>query len=389
MYYLTRGVLKFNRLGALFSALSLTLCSWMPNQLFDGNFTKIYYYFVPLTIACILKARIQRRFIAYSSILLAVIFLQAGLSFAAISLFLTILLLFFPEEKPLTFGNVKYLFISVILALLLSSIKAISMAELLSENIRKVDYSDLQRYALNSATLFDSLFRKNYHVNSTIYAGYATIFLAATTFIFDFKKIKGLLFVVVIILAIIFGPNSLINLSALIWKLPIFQSMAKLDKYYSFFLAFLLCLAAGHAFGLIEKTRNKKLFTALAFLIIFLNTYDVFKTNISFHRNIFPDKPLSEKRENKEFFQYFILNNNKERDAGSYLQYAFLKANKGIINWYGNIYLKESAIPKFLLVLERKSLSWYRFWLTLVIKESYFFSTTVIIRQSSQDLPLI
>jgi hypothetical protein len=352
MYYLAIAVLKFSRMGAVFSCLSLTLCSWLPNQLFDGNFAKIYYYFTPLLVICVLQARTNRKFLVYGSIVLAVIFLQAGLSFAAICLFLSILLLFYQAQRFIEINNLKYLFYLILFALLISSVKAFPMAELLYRNLRKVDYSSLQNFSLNTKTLLKSLFEKSYYENSTIYVGYGTIFLSLVAFIFDFKRLRGIFFTLLVMLAILFGSNSIINVSAIIWKVPVFQSMAKLNKYYAFFLAFLLCLSAGCSFNLIQKTSNKKLFIFLAILILIFNTADIFINNISFHNNIFTRKPLAEGNPGSHFSQVLIKNNNTERDAGAYLQYALLKTNQGLINWYGNIYLGESPIPKFFITIK-------------------------------------
>lgn len=350
MYYLTRGVLKFNRLGALFSSLSLTLSSWLPQQLSNGNFTKIYYCLLPLLVAFILQSKSQRKFIIYSSFLLTTILFQAGLSFAAICLFLFIFFTFYPagEKRILNFGLVMRYTLALISSLLIGAVKLIPLIELLKNNGRNVDYYFVQNFSFNIRSLLKALTEKNYYTHSTIYLGYATIFLALFAFIFDFKKIRGIFFALAIVLAILFGPNSIINLSSLIWRMPIFHSMYKLDKYYSFFVAFLLSLTAGYAFGILRERLHIKLFLVLALLIIIFNTFDIFVNNITFHKNIFTSMPFSE--ENKmEFSQAEIVNNNKERDAAAYLQYRLLKQNVGIINWYGNIYLPESTIPKYLI----------------------------------------
>lgn len=353
MYYLTRSVLKFSRLGALFSSLSLTLCSWLPNQLTDGNFTKMYYYFLPLLVAFLIKSEKQKRYIIYSSFLMALMLFQAGLSFAAICLFLIIFCFFYPGEKNRipNLVIIESLFFAIFLAALLSAVKLIPLIQLLIINSSDVAYNFIEDCSLNLKTLFESLTDKNYYASSTIYMGYATLLFALFAFFFEFKKVRGILFTLAIIITVLFGPNSIINLSALIWRMPIFHSMYKLDKYYSFFVAFLLSLAAGYAFNRILRERlHKRLFFFLALLILIFNTSDVFMNNIVFHKNNFPLKPLPE--EKNEFSQALIVNDNITRDAVAYLQYALIKKNVGVINWYGNILLKESAIPKYLIAIK-------------------------------------
>jgi hypothetical protein len=178
---------------------------------------------------------------------------------------------------------------------------------------------------------------------------------------FDFKNLKGIIFVLLVILAFIFGTNSPINISAFIWKFPIFQSMSKLDKYYSFFVAFLLCLAAGLFVNLMQR-KYQKIFIYLVIPIIILNSYDEFKTNIEYHMKLFSHfttnpsllKSTPEIDENKDFTQVEIINDS---DIVAYLQYKLFMKNIGLIkNWSGELAIKEYAIPKYFINIKEEEI---------------------------------
>jgi len=362
MYYLAKEGMNFTRLGALFSSLSLSLCSWLPFQLSDGNFTKVYYCALPFLTFFILKSTKQWKFIIYSAFLLCFIFLQGGLSFAAICLFL-FLFFFFPQFSP-EFYSEKYnlrtllirnTFIIIILSLLFGAVKFFPMLELLLKNSRAVDYSQISQHCLNTKSFLESLFNKNYRNHSTIYIGYGTLLLALIAFMLDFKNQKKLLFPLAVIALILLGPNTPINISAFLHKLPIFNSMDRIDKYFSFFVAFMLVLSAGASFGLLQKKMKHKIVAVFLTLFVIINTFDLFTNNINYHKNIFLFAPQPLRIKNEYFSQAFNKENSEDRFANAYLQYALLKKNIGLINWYGNIYLGEFAIPKYFVSSEEKN----------------------------------
>ena len=352
MYYLCKKILKFSQLGALFSSLSLTLSSWLPNQLNGGNFANIYYYFVPLLIVFIMKSREQKKFIIYSSFLLTVMLLQGSLGFLAICLFLFIYFAFsqFDAEDAIRGSCLKYLLAIVLISLLIGAVKFIPMLELLHQNPRKVEYGLVLENSWNIKYFLESLIQKKYYCRSTIYMGYGTVFLALVAFIFAFRRMKGTLLVFLIIATILFGQNSSINIAKILYRIPLFNSMGKLNEYYSFFIAFISCLAAGASFKLLSK--KSRIFTVLLFFLVIFNTFDIFVNNISFHENIFNSKAADSGNGKNDFAQAMITNNNERRYAGAYLQYKLLEKNIGLINWYGDIYLKESAIPKYLMTID-------------------------------------
>ena len=339
MFFLTRRVLKFHIAGATFAALSLSLGSWLPYHLFDGNFTKIYYYFVPLLIALIIKSAQNKKYIVYSTFLLATILAQAGLSFVAISLFIFLFLIIYPFRNKTKI--LKNLILIYILTALLGAVKIFPMLELLQSNPRTIAYENIADHALSLGSLFRSLVEPHHFGYSTIFGGYITMGLALCSFIFAFKENKTLVLLLLICIAIMLGNNSWLNLAKILWNIPVFHSMAKVPKYYSFFIAFLICLAAGFAFNILKRFPANKPLILIALFLITLNTIHIFYANINLHKGLFYIPPTNRIQKKGPFAQAVITNG----DLGA--QYALLLRNIGTINWYGNINLDENTIPKY------------------------------------------
>jgi hypothetical protein len=350
MYYLTRHILQFSRLASLFSSLTLVLSGFLPSNLNEVRISKIYYYFVPLLLIFLIKGRKHKRFIIYSAFLFTVILAQGGLAFIAICLFLFVFLLFFPPENGIIkVSNLKPLVLALAVALLLGAVKIFPMIELLRQNSRAVELKSLMEHCLGIKTLFQCLYDRKLFSTDAMYVGYVALFLPVIAFILDFRRLRGLLIVFFIIIAVSFGPGSFVDISALLWRLPIFHSMNHLTKYYLFFLGFLLSLALGFSINMFQRKIHSRTMIVFIFLALVLNTWDIFTTNIVHHINIFSEHTI--KREKEDFSQAVVTNNKAPGDV-AFLQYFLLKQNIGIINWYGNILLRESAKPKYFITIE-------------------------------------
>lgn len=356
MYYLTRYILQFGRIASLFSSLTLSL-SWYASQLAEVRIPKIYFYFLPLLLIFLIKGRTQRRFIIYGAFLFTIILADAGLSFISICLFLFIFLLFFPpRDEVINIGNLKPLIIALAVAILLGAVKILPMIELLRQNSRSVEYSSLISESFDLKTFLQCLTDKMIFSSDAIYMGYAVLLFSGFAFVFDFKKLKGLLFTFMIIMAISFGPHSILNISFFLWQLPLFRSMSHLIKYYSFFLVFILSLAIGYSINMIQQKIPFRMIRAILFLIFFLNTADIFGNNIKYHIDIFDTPVQAIKQKEGDFAQAEIINARSAGDK-AFVQYLLLKQNIGVINFFGNIDLKESAIPKYFISIANSEFS--------------------------------
>ena len=88
MFYLTKCVLKYNYMGALFSTLVFMLNKWGLNMIAEGNYQKLYYWFLPWILAFFIRSKDNKRFILFSGFILYMVLAQGGLILIPLMLFL-------------------------------------------------------------------------------------------------------------------------------------------------------------------------------------------------------------------------------------------------------------------------------------------------------------
>lgn len=380
MYCLVRYVLKYNIAGALFSSLSLSLCGWLPNQLYDGNFTKIYYYFVPLLLFFFLKSNDDKRYLFFSSLLASIILFQAGLSFLACILFLFLFALLQTKIKKVE-GRIKVeseyvraFTVLVIMTLLISAVKVLPLLQLLRIGTRVINYSQYRNlseyYYYSLQTFLPALFQRHYLGAGAIYLGYLPVIFCVFSVIISWRRLAKYFMFLLVIIFLCFAPNAPIDFFRTIWHLPLFCHMIKPSKYFSFFIVFLICLMGGYFFVWLERLHLKKNIKALlALILITYSVLNLFLTNIDFHKGMF-DTPFLSIKEFPQFSQAKIINREKEWQAG-FIQYDLLYRNIGLINWYGDIYLAQNPVPKYLIDLETKERTQFPLDYTLTTNPSY------------------
>jgi len=364
MYYLARREFEFNIAGALFSSLVVSLSGWLPYQLYDGNFTKIYYYFMPLLIFLFLKTNKDTRYLFFGCLLTSIILFQGGLGFVACSLFLFLFALCqtkVKRDRHILRAEVDYLklfILLIIITLLIGAVKIFLFFQLLrdasstSSNYHYTELPEYFYYDLN--TFFKALFQKHYLNGGAIYLGYFPVALCVVSLLVFWRKLAKYFILLLVIIFICFASNAPIDIFRIFHHVPIFNYIAKPSKYFSFFIVFLISLIGGHLFVWIEKLRfiKKQIKHLLMYLLLSYPVLNLFFVNIDFHQKIFNARYYFP-QENFEFCQAEIVNLENKWDAGL-IQYDLVNRNIGLINWYGNVYLPENAEPKFIIDLKNK-----------------------------------
>jgi len=358
MYYLARYLLKFTLAGSLFSTFCFSLSSWMPQQINDGNLTNIHVFLIPTLVICILKSVFNKKYFFYGAFMFAWMATNQGLLFVNICLFLAILFLSWSLNDSRPKILVKNFILILILAFLFGAIKNFPMIGLLKQNSRSVPCEFVPAGCLNFTNIFDALTKRHMFSSETIYMGYLPLVFTLVAFIFGFRRTKGLLITLCFLLWVSFGPNALFNISKFLWKIPIFSSMYKFDKYYPPLICFIIALSAGYGLVILQrKFPSKKILYLLIFFLI-INTVDIFFSNIYFHKKIFTLPLGNIDKTNYDFNQVYVISKNKsksrvgQREPSSVFQYLLQEKNIGVINWYGDIRLKEAAIPSKFIYTE-------------------------------------
>ncbi len=391
MFFLGRKVFNFNLLGAFFAALCFAFQSYFPYQVATGNLYLGSYYYLPWIFLCLVKSADGKEYLLGAVLLLAHLFAGAtGLWMACLLLFLflwSVLRVIFPEEKS------RLLYLKYFLLMLLGR-----------TNRAFSSYGEAARGSLNLSGLARSLLspgpflpggaglaRSEPLSDSTIYLGIMPLFLSLWAFIFAWKKYRSLIFLLIIFSLLTMGAGSPLDIYHWLWRLPVFHSLHFPNKYFAFFLPFILSLSGGEFFRCLNlRKRGLIILTVvgggLAVVHLFLN-------NISYHRDVFtlpplPSSPPAEFRQVLPFwdvhpahpddpalqkvpyyrpgglthpygtFRRLYLNTGKgEEDLLAFFhryeaaQYRLLKNNLGDLYWYGWLYLNGPVSPQYFLKL--------------------------------------
>jgi len=377
MYYLTRFVLNFHPFASAFSAVVFTFSGYIPSFVSDGNYNNVYIYFLPWALAFLLKsvyAEARVKYIILSCISLSPILLQGGLPFVVALGLIFLVSVFsmfrFNRKKKSVRLDFRYLKIFLVVVLLTLSICAVKIFPTVKTTNSKVapvhsvyedNYEAISRYAvekgkaLSWSSLYSCLFVRNFRgILPTYYVGFIpVIFFLLSLFIRPKKNLKWL-FVFVIFLFLSMGPLAPFDLFKFLWASHKYiHFIYKHNKYFSIGIIFTIAILGGSFLSYFFRKRYARKsvkyitvgFLSVLSVIAFL---DLFATNIKFHKNIFT-LPVPELKEEKNFFQIFVKG-IPLRDPICMHEYFYLLRNVGLINWHGDILLKESAEPKYYTV---------------------------------------
>lgn len=270
MFYLTRYVMKYDYSGAVFSSFMFILCSWGVFQISDGNYQQLYYYLLPWVLALFIKAASKKKFIVVASIILSLILLEAVLVVIPIILFLFIyaclrLKVSFTKDGRLAIDAsfIKSLILIFLFAFLLSAVKIIPLFETLRmmpaggyihfEGEHSYAFSSyVTRYnedAFNLTSLIRAMLSSYNEDGSHMFLGIVPLIFFLLSSIVFFRENWRWLILLGIFVILSFGSNSPIDFFKLIWGLhPFMHSVYKLEKYFGFFIFFIISLIAGRLF---------------------------------------------------------------------------------------------------------------------------------------------
>jgi hypothetical protein len=370
MYYLTRYVLNYNYLGALFSSIVFSLGGHIHRLLIRGQdyVSTFYCFFIPLALALFLKSKDNKKYLFYTVFILAIIVTQAGLYFVPTLLFIFLfscLEAFKLKDKRfiLDVCYIKNFFIIILFVFLLGAVKILPMLELLRQNPRSMDgYNPFWGPLMPG--IYQAFFRhqSNFpfpgqHWNY-FYLGFLPIILFFLSFLIYWQKTKRYFVLLIIFLLLSFGAHTRLDLFKLLWQLPVFHSIEAPTRYFVPFVIFIIAFTSGQLFLIREKIKPKFI-TLIFILLTIFTTVDLFLTNGT-NKDSFP-LPVPKYTKQTPFFpvknsgpgdkvspsipkRMFLL---RSWEWTMPTQYELMLQNIGKINWYGNIHLGEYAIPKY------------------------------------------
>lgn len=372
MFYLCRGVMKYNLWGASFSALVFCLGGHLHRLLIRGQdyIPSFYFFFVPLLLALFIKTKEGKKFFLFAALLLAVIISQAGLYLAPILLFIflfSFLEAFRGKDNKLLIDPLylKNFFIVLFLALFLAAVKVLPCLELLVRNPRTMaGYNPFwppllpNIYRAFFVPVYDFPF-PGLHWNY-FYLGVLPVACACLTFIMDWKKAWRGFVLLFLFFLLAFSGHTRFDIFQYLWQLPLFHSIEAPTRYFVSLVLFLIALYAGKVFSIADRIKNRFIVFVFAGVIVF-TVVDLLRINTVREDTFSVPVPFAGAQP-----AFFPVRNSAPGGAASPLipkkmfltrswewtrptQYELMLQNIGKINWYGNIHLGEYAVPKYFI----------------------------------------
>ncbi len=370
MFYLMRCVLKCSLFGAIFSALVFSMSGLFAYLFENGIFYCKELLFLPLLLAFFIKAKNNLKFIILCSFVSTLLFFQTALFFPIIILFISLFAVSFgvkgdAQAKNLDLTHLRNLMLLGILTLFLSAVKLIPMVTLISTNNRLsgLSYADAIQHA-NTLELFIQRMFVPVHLGpGTMYIGFLPVILGVCAPIF-LKETRRFFILLLIFVALSFGPNSSIDLHRLLWNLPIFNSIIEIAKYYAVIIVFLVAILSGEFFTILERSKKKVISVAVPAILLLFVFFDLLNANTGYF-NAF-DTKLDFKKTVKNNFHIGSFNvHSGDESILSSLEYFLGKKNVGLINPTVILADNVAVIPKFFLIPQYAFLSPYTSLLVL------------------------
>jgi len=389
VFYLTRYILKYNLLGALFSSLTFAFSSWGGCVYLDANYEKLYIYFLPLILVFFIKTIKNRKFIFLTCLALSQLVLCGGAMLIPAILFLFLFACFHTiriesgGRASFDFHYLRIFLFTMGITFLLCMVKILPMHSLFSHKdispihfAHEDNYAQVSRHiveeerALNPHKLFEMLFNKDFYIVGThgglgddhmqFNLGYLPVFFAIAAFALYWRKTFRYLALLVVFVLLSFGPYSRIDLFKWLWQLhPVVHSIWRLDEFFTFPILLILSVVAGRFFFLLDKSQSRAL-SALLILVAAFSLNNMFWPNRRFlYNQTLKDVPKkmvgildAEERSSLVFQNNFYQVKIKDplADPEHYQKdgYFYLQQNVGMVNWlYTNLAINSAVMPKF------------------------------------------
>jgi hypothetical protein len=356
MFFLCRYILKYNIYGAIFASIVFSMSGYFASEQHSGFSIARSTLLLPLLFGLLFKVQANKKYIVYSSIILAFISLNTALYIPIIVLFIFIIALlssFNLSNKFIKFDTtfLKRSFYVCILAFLFSSVKNISLILSFGLKIRPpgIPYEHSLDSLNNFRVLYERLLFPREH-SPGMFVGYLPLLLCLFSALIYFKQMK--VFIISLVLAIwfSFGPNAVFDLHRVLWYLPVYHEIIEIEKYYGVFIIFFLAIISGRFFLLFEKLKKRNLANILSLSLIAYVFLNLTWANIAYFNDFDTQLPIS-KEENKTFFNVMYLNIHEgDESITEPLMYFFFQNNMGSLNQGACLRKKSAVMPKYLLL---------------------------------------
>jgi hypothetical protein len=139
-----------------------------------------------------------------------------------------------------------------------------------------------------------------------------------------------------------------------LWNLPVFDTIYRPDKYFSFQIAFALAIVSGRSFSLLEKLRSRWMEGLIAVTVIVFSVGFLYPEARRMHgRTYTSEVPVAELWTERGFFQVEGMSLLRHRRSPPRsLTYLNLGQDIGTLDWYTAIPIRADAVPKYFVGLD-------------------------------------
>jgi hypothetical protein len=367
-YALGRYVLGYTRWGALFAGLVFGTSLFVPMRIQDGNPNEIYAAFLPL---CMLLIGLACRGKKIALLILPFVF-YTMLSDGKLTFFMAIfyiglfcLLDIFPpfstlapEHPPrkIEIRPMKILLLALALTFLVGMVRILPSLQFLEARgglgkVRLIFHPKTYRTEHIFAYQFPQLVLElvGWKVWGRATVGFVPIILLGVVLFVFWKKALPWAISLLLFGWLLLAHNAPIDLLKFLWKLPVFHSIYRPYKYFSFQIVFTFALASGQFFWLLGKLRHRWLEHFCAVILLVASVGVLYPRMIKIQRQTYDfDTPAEFLVQEEDFFNVKGLNLPRGRTkpfrSATYLN---VLRNVGTIDWYTGIRGRERAIPKY------------------------------------------
>lgn len=293
-YAFARRILGYTEWGALFSALVFGICLFVPARIAGGNPNEVYGAWLPLCLLLIGLARPGRR---WPVIVLSVVFytmvsdgkLTALMAFFYIGLLCAAALVpplrIFPGDRGtgarFDYGPLTCFLTALALAIVISLPRLLPAFEVIldSGGIAPMIAAHPQVYSPEgvNAYSFDELWKGAVGWDrrvepallnrDLVTVGTLPVVLAGITLLVYWRQALPWMLLLLLFCWLILAHHAPVDLLAALWNLPIFDTIYRPYKYFSFQIAFTLAILAGRSFDLLREMQPRRVEALLALIL--------------------------------------------------------------------------------------------------------------------------
>jgi len=352
MYYLMRHVWRQPRLAAAFSGLLLSLSTWLPGRIFQGNWPEMYFVATPWLAALYLRAKTRPKYAVALGLVLGLILPQARQGWAALVLFLAVFgLIDGIHRRRVRLDAVWIISVAAMVALLVGAVKLVPASKLFACGLPLQASRDLYSPASITALHWTRLLHGTVspeidiirHQSSESCVGYVGAGLALLGLVLAWRKAWKLAVLWCIFAWLAMSWRAPFDLFHYLHSLPVFGTMMNPIREFRYFLVFAQAAVAGLA---VARCWDARRLRWVAVIVCMLTTADVLRVSLAYRRFQFTKPPPASAQADARHQVYCLIEPRWAQRPQPGNAYFNMLRGVGTVNYHTSLALPEYVEPK-------------------------------------------